>query len=682
MQTTLISVAAQASRPAPSVVWSLGGACLPNCGTIQAAGTNDITYTAPATLSAGSVVVQAASAAGGVAPATLTISLLPALAAAGANLPANLTVGSPATGGFSAGGGLLPYGWAIVSGTLPNGLVLNSGTGTLSGTPLSTGSFQFQVQTMDAAPIPGRLLQTYTLNVQAATPAAPPTAPPAAQVTARAAARLLEQSSFGPTAEAIAHVQAIGMRAYLDEQMSMAPTFLPSLGLGVATDPAPDPSCQYYPVCGGGNWWKNALFAPDQLRQRVAFALSEILVVSDHGVDARAMPLYYNTLLRTAFGSYRDVMGAISTNPGMGVFLSMIGNTSTMSSQANENYARELMQLFSLGTTELNEDGTEVLDSNGQAVPVYTQDQVRAFARAYTGWMWARPDGSASGGYLPEVNYAFPLVPVESMHESTPKTLLNGTTLPAGQTVTQDLNGALTNVFEHSNLPPFVATKLIQHLVTGNPSPAYVQRIVAVMKDNGHAQRGDLRAVLTAILMDPEARAGDLAPLPGEGHLKQPLLWQAGILRGLGAAPSTPNAYTALDNLSTVLGQHIMSPPSVFGFFSPNSVLPGTTTTSPEFGLNNTALITAKLNVADQLINLGANGIIIDLRSSGTLVPAMQKDPGACLDQLATTLLHSAMPADVRQAILTQLGSLAAPTDKLRLAVYLVVTSNQFGSFD
>ena len=430
------------------------------------------------------------------------------------------------------------------------------------------------------------------------------------------------------------------------------------------------------------NWWKTILFAPDQLRQRMAFALSEIFVVSDRGVDARGLPLYYNTLSKDAFGNYRDVMGDITTNPAMGVYLSIIGNTSTATSEANENYARELMQLFSLGTVRLNDDGTTAHDANGGTIPVYSQDQVRAFARAYTGWMWALPDGSASGSYTAQVNYSFPLVPVEWLHETTAKTLLNGQTLPAGQTTRQDLAGALTNVFQDPNTAPFVVTRLIQHMVTADPSPGYVRRIVSVFNDDGTGTRGNLQAVVQAILLDPEARQGDTAPTPVEGHLKQPILWQAAILRGLGASPSTLQAYTTLDALSGVLNQHIMSEPSVFGYYSPLSVLPQTTTVSPEFGMDNTALAMARPNVADQIINLGANGFITDLTSSGAWFANMQQNPGACVDALNAVLVHGSMPDEMRSAILQQITSLPDTGEKLRVAVYLVITSNEFSVFD
>ncbi len=605
-------------------------------------------------------------------PAAIVPVVVPAVALtmAANSAPAGATVGIAYSATFMAGGGTPPYLWSTSAGAIPAGLSVKPADGTLSGTPTTTGSFAFQVVVTDSSTPAASASQSITLQIVPA------------PVTARAAARLLEQSSFGPTAAGIQHVQAVGMQAYLQEQFDTAATYLPSLGPGLDSDPAPNIICQSYSACGGANWWSTALFAPDQLRQRVAFALSEIFVVSDHGVDARGLPLYYNTLLRNAFAGYGNLMADITLNPAMGVYLSFIYNTSTPTTEANENYARELMQLFSLGLVRLNNDGTQALDSNGMTIPVYTQDQVRAFARAYTGWGWALADGSASGGYNPTVNYSFPLVPVEAMHDMTAKTLLGGQTLPAGQTVQQDLAGALANIFQDSNLAPYVVTKLIQNLVTATPGPAYTQRMVAVFNNDGTGVRGNLRAVVQAILLDAEARQGDTSPQSGEGHLKQPILWQSGALRGLGASPSTLQAYTALDALSNGLNQRIMDAPSVFGYYSPLSVLPQTTTTSPEFGLDTTALAGARLNVADQLINLGANGFLINLTPSGALFASMQQDPGACLDTLNTVLLHGSMPAAVRGIILQQIISLSDTAERLRLAVYLVITSNEFGSFD
>src|SRR5271154_5138093 len=223
-----------------------------------------------------------------------------------------------------------------------------------------------------------------------------------------------------------------------------------------------------------------------------------------------AMPLYLNTLANDAFTNYRQIMQDVATSPDMGYYLNMLNSGKPAAGQiANENFGRENMQLFTLGLALLNPDGTLQTDSSGNPIPTYTELQVEAFARAYTGWTNANADGSTPSSFNYTHNWLHLMVPVEGQHDMTSKILLNGTTLPAGQSAEQDLKGALDNIFAHPNIGPFVCRQLIQHLVTGDPSPAYVSRVAAVFADNGSGVRGDMKGVITAILMDSEARAGD-----------------------------------------------------------------------------------------------------------------------------------------------------------------------------
>ena len=260
-------------------------------------------------------------------------------------------------------------------------------------------------------------------------------------------------------------------------------------------------------------FYTNALYGPDQLRQRVAFALHQIIVVS--GVDitlpSRLTP-YLQVLDRNAFGNYRNLLQEITLNPAMGNYLDMAGNTST---NPNENYAREVLQLFTIGLYQLNQDGTPVLDGSGQPIPAYDQNVVNAFARVFTGWNFATAPATGI------VNYIDPLVATESRHDTKAKTLLQGVTLPPNQKAAKDLSDALDNIFQHPNVPPFISKQLIQHLVTSNPSPSYVRRVADVFTNNGSGVRGDLKAVVRAILLDPEAAANP-APEAGKGHLRIP----------------------------------------------------------------------------------------------------------------------------------------------------------------
>ena len=294
-------------------------------------------------------------------------------------------------------------------------------------------------------------------------------------VSVATAARFLDQATFGPTANDAALVQAEGPDSWLQQQFALPPTLL---------TPIPDPLPARYVAedaslsqdsVWGSEWWGAALTAPDQLRQRVAFALSHIYVISNDSLGGRATTFYYNILLQGAFANWRQLMGDVTLSPGMGDFLNMANSGAAPTGQiANENFARENMQLFSLGPDLLNADGSLETDPQGNAVPTYTQTQVQAFARAFTGWTYV------PGPAQPPVSFPvyqgrmdLPMGAVEQQHDTSAKTLLNGTTLPPGQSARQDVNGALDNIFAHPNLPPFVCRKLIQYLVTSQPSAGY-----------------------------------------------------------------------------------------------------------------------------------------------------------------------------------------------------------------
>ena len=327
------------------------------------------------------------------------------------------------------------------------------------------------------------------------------------QTTLTAAARMLDQATFGPTASDIQHVQSVGLNGYLTEQFSASPTLLSA----IPTSPLPAvclANNSAYP-CAESEWWTAAITGQDQLRQRVAFALSEMFVVSTQMVPGQSIPAFHNNLSTDAFGNFSTIMKDVTLSPAMGAYLNMLNSGKPASGQiANENYARELMQLFTTGLYKLNQDGTEQLDGTGQPVLEYSQAQVQAFARAFTGWTFGNADGTAVKKFNNTANYDVPMQQYEAQHDVTAKILLNGTTLPASQTAAQDLTGALTNIFNDSSTGPFVCKQLIQHLVTSTPSPAYVSRVAGVFADNGNGVRGDMKAVIRAILMDTEARAG------------------------------------------------------------------------------------------------------------------------------------------------------------------------------
>jgi uncharacterized protein (DUF1800 family) len=507
------------------------------------------------------------------------------------------------------------------------------------------------------------------------------------QASPSAAARFLDQATFGPTASMISSVEQIGLQAALTQQFNQPAT-------QYSQPPFPQTECvptssnfcetqsEFLSIAGWGN---------DQLRQRVAMALSEIWVSPN--VQANAMPYYLNLLSQDAFGNYRTLMTDVTLSPNMGYYLNMANSPVAPSGQiANENYARELMQLFTLGLSLLNPDGSLQTDSSGNPIPTYSEAQVQAFARVFTGWTYANPDGSVPALFNSPRNFQHAMVAVEWQHDETVKTLLNGTTLPAGQTAEEDLQGALDNIFAHPNVGPFVSRQLIQHLVSGNPSPAYVERVAAVFDNDGNGIRGDMKAVISAILMDEEARAGDnqsgdemeSAPAnPAGGHLREPLLWTANVIRGLNGVLTNPADKYFLGNYMgtqmTPMEETPFGQSDVFNFFHTEYVIPQTTINSPEFELENTGTVAPRQTRADQLVANQVPGLLIDLTPTSA-IGKLAITPAALVDYLGMIFMHSQMPSDMRTLIINEVASIPATQLVMRaqVAAYLVVSSSQY----
>jgi uncharacterized protein (DUF1800 family) len=502
------------------------------------------------------------------------------------------------------------------------------------------------------------------------------------KATVTASARLLDQATFGPTLTDIQHVEQIGIPAYLTEQFGTATTLLPDI-----TNPPPTACVNTTVPCEQSEWWQTVITGKDQLRQRVAFALSEIFVISTNSVNARSVTPYQNLLANDAFTNFYTIMNDVTLSPGMGSYLDMLNSNKPATGQiANENYPRELMQLFTTGIDLLNQDGSLQLDTNGNPLPVYTELQVQAFARAYTGWTYATSTGGSPTKFPNNTaNYDSPMAPVESAHDATAKILLNGTTLPQNQTAEQDLAGALTNIFNHPNVGPFVCRQLIQHLVASNPSPAYVSRVAAVFANNGSNVRGDMKAVITAILEDPDARAGDTSPNFDGGHLREPMLYMTNVIRGLGFVNTDPNSYySSLSNYTNALAEKPYTSGSVFNFFPPNYVIPGTTDNAPEFGQENTASAILRLTLADNLVNNKISSFFVDLSATSALGMMASKtgnattDSGNLVDALATIFMHGQMPTVMRTAIVSHVATLTNIPERVRVATYLVITSSLY----
>jgi uncharacterized protein (DUF1800 family) len=267
---------------------------------------------------------------------------------------------------------------------------------------------------------------------------------------------------------------------------------------------------------------------------------------------------------------------------------------------------------------------------------------------------------------------------VESEHDMTTKTVLNGVVLPAGQTAEQDLAQGLASIFNHPNAGPFVSKQLIQHLVTSTPSPAYVARISAVFANNGNGVRGDMQAVIRAILKDTEARAGDTDPTYEGGHLREPMLWMTDFLRAVGFTNTDPNSsYFSLSNYSNNLNERPYRSGSVFNFFPPSYVVPGTTLNAPEFDLENTASAILRLSLADSLVNNKITSFTIDLSATSSLGQLAAASPGQMVDMLGTIFIHGQMPTDMRTEILSAISGLGT-AQQVRVATFLVITSSQY----
>jgi uncharacterized protein (DUF1800 family) len=493
------------------------------------------------------------------------------------------------------------------------------------------------------------------------------------------AARFLEQATFGPTVDLITHVQQVGFEAFLDEQFALPTPVFPQLDNWPQTPPTTctgtclrDNYSMYLLQAGA---YAAFLTSPHQLRLRVLFALNQIFVVS--AVDgnlrqpSRMLP-YLQVLSNGTFGNFRQLLADITLNPAMGRYLDTVSNNQAA---PNENYARELLQLFTIGLNQLNADGTLQVDAAHQPIPTFDQSTITAFARVFTGWGFAPPRTAGI------VNYLDPLTPASAgAHDRQPKTLFNGVTLPAGRDAPTDLRDALDNVFAHPNVGPFVSRRLIQHLVTSNPSPAYVQRVASVFRSTG----GDMKSVIRALLLDQEARtdpAGSSPPDLVYGHLREPVLWITSFLRLFG--PLLVTDYVVSDSFlpsGLQMGQDLFRAPSVFNFYPPDFVVAGDSTLGPEFAIYSTSTALARTNFAYQVLYktmpTNANrpkGTWIDLAGLAPLAA----DPAGVVDVLNHFLLHGRMSPAMRSTIVASVGAIPAsnPVGRLRNAIYLVVTS-------
>jgi uncharacterized protein (DUF1800 family) len=416
-------------------------------------------------------------------------------------------------------------------------------------------------------------------GVVSVTPAPTPTP----TFTEADAVRLARQASFGPTPALVARIKDVGVNAWLDEQFAATGSTYSDLATAVRRDfcASGDTVCSrqhFSRVPTAMRFYSDAVMAPDQLRQRVAFALGQMIVASEAEVNSAAGIAAFNQVfLDNAFGNFRDILAKVTMLGYMGDYLDMADSNK---SAPSENYARELLQLFSMGPDQLNMDGTPKLDATGARQPNYTPEDIRGVARALTGWTYARIGGAAiTDGNARD--YSQPMIAVPTRYDNTAKAFF-GNTVPAGASQEASVAAVVDAAFNNPSTAPFVSKFLIAHLVTPNPTPAYVGRVSAVFANNGNGVRGDLKAVVRAILTDTEARSA-----PGAaGKVKEPILLMTGLARVVGF---TTDGY-AFVNRDTSMGQPVMRAPSVFNFYPTDYPLPGSTTLkSPASKLLNTS---------------------------------------------------------------------------------------------
>ncbi len=506
----------------------------------------------------------------------------------------------------------------------------------------------------------------------------PPPALPGGTPTPTDAARFLDQSTFGPKSAQQTAVQSQGFEAFLNEQFNAPATYLLPYVDATGVNPAGFAQAQEA-------FWNRAIAAPDQLRQRVAFALSEILVVSADsaglGNEGVGLAAYYDVLVRNAFGNFRDLLEDVTLNPAMGRFLDMLRNEKADPARnriPNENFAREILQLFSIGTYRLHLDGTLAFSSLGLPIETYEQEAILGLSEVFTGWTYAHT-GTPRWFGVP-ANFREPMISVQSRHETAAKTILDGVVIPANQPAPKDLDDALDTIFTHPNVGPFIAQQLIQRLVTSNPSPGYVYRVASIFNNNGQGVRGDLRAVVRAILVDYDAR-GALRTEQGYGHLREPVLRVTGLLRAFEA--STPTGKYSITGLSA-LGQIPLRAPSVFNFFSPDYQAPGPIAVahlkSPEFQITTETTVVTIANYLRNAINTGLGAAENRTTLNLSYENSIAGNSAQLVDHLDVLLMSSAMTPEMRTIVVNTVNRIAAtnPTERVRTAIYLIVTSPEY----
>jgi len=626
--------------------------------------------------------------------------------------PLSMNPGPPATTIVLTGSDFINGAQVLMNGAAVS-TTFNSGTQlTASISPSEPGNLDLQVLN----PSPGPATSADLIGTVNGTPPVPIVSP-------QDAARFLNQATFGATDADIHHLSLIGYQPWLNEQFA-APQSLLTPGVEQALIVNTQPACasgdvkcnaamflennqgQDYPE---NAFWQQSLTAPDQLRQRVAYSLHEMLVISMTSTGVMNMPRgaahYYDTLAADAFGNFRQLLQDVTLNPMMGQWLAMQGNDKgNANTDPDENYAREVMQLFTIGLYQLNDDGTQKLDGTGKPIPTYSNTDVMGLAKVFTGFSWNVPGNTSDSAWSDCCMYVGPgvgedLLPMQSYpsHHSTAQKAFLGVTIPSSGSPDPngDLKIALDTLFNHPNLPAFFSKQMIQHLVTSNPSPGYVSRVAAVFKDNGLGVRGDLKAVVTAILMDTEARdtvAG--ASNPQFGKVREALLRYTHWARAFTAQSRTGGYWIgSTEDPIWGLGQMTLRSPTVFNWFAPGYVPPGTTIeqagmTGPEFQMTNVSSVVGYLNYMQTAVSSDStNGF--DIFSSYAAEMNIAGNPGALVDRVNLLLMSGQMDSTLYSQILSAVSAVPVPAGdqnainaalaaRVRTAVFLTLASPSY----
>ena len=532
------------------------------------------------------------------------------------------------------------------------------------------------------------------------------------------AVRFLNQATYGATDAAITSVTALGYSGWIAQQMSLpaSPSAKDHIDAIMTPLRAANPNAFVNPAYFEQAYWTSAAQGSDQLRLRIQLALSEIFVVSMNGtaINPYWMGGYWDMLGRDAFGNFRTLLEDVTLHPAMGQYLSSLGNSKEdpkTGKVPDENFAREIMQLMTIGLYQLNADGTRKLDSTGAPVLSYSHDDIVGLARALTGFGYYNANGPYSatnptgGRYWDakgDPTYSHPMMLFPDRHSISAKSFL-GVTIPATTVpdASGDLKIALDTLYNHPNVGPFIGRQLIQRLVTSNPSAAYVSRVAAVFANNGQGVRGDMAAVIKAVLMDPEARDLSTANLASYGKVREPLVRFANLLHTFGSTSASGTWNIGFTNDPTSLNQQALYSPTVFNFFRPGFVPPNSRTgtanrEAPELQLVNEVSVSGYVNALYQTLNGGvgtppAGQAGRDVNLTLTDEATLATDPTKLVAKLNLLLCANQMSSALQQKVITAVTSIVVPggtatqaqidaalLQRVRLGILLVMSSGDY----